>query len=89
MGAPYGVDAEIDAETVTAPTGIRRLNINLAEKAFDDLQALARNTKRSMTELVRLGLGLIKIATEQTAKGHRLVITSADGKVLKEIVIPG
>ena len=42
-----------------------------------------------MTELVRLGLGLVKIAIEAERRGHRLIVTTAEGDPVKEIVLPG
>ena len=67
---------------------LKRLNLNLAEKAFNDVQALAKRTNRSMTELVRLGLGLVKIALEARDRGERLAVVDNAGKPLREILIP-
>jgi len=50
---------------------------------------MAKRNRRSMTELVRLGLGLVKIALEAEQNGHKLIVTTADGQPLKEIVLPG
>jgi hypothetical protein len=84
------------ATTITVPTdpalaeiGVKRLNINLSETAFGELQMLARRTRRSMTELVRLGLGLVKISIQEAARGNKLIVTTADGQPLREIVLPG
>jgi hypothetical protein len=41
-----------------------------------------------MTDVVRLGLGLVKIALEASKNGNRLVVTNAEGQPLKEIVLP-
>jgi hypothetical protein len=67
----------------------KRVNFLLSERAYADLAALSKRTRRSMTELVRLGLGLAKLALEAEEKGNRLVITTADGNPLKELVLPG
>ena len=81
--------------TLTAPSGPvtssaagKRVNFILSEKSHSDLAALAESTHRSMTDVVRLGLGLVKIALEASKSGNRLVVTSADGQPLKEIVLP-
>ena len=68
--------------------GSKRLNVSLSPKAFSDLMNAARETQRSMTELVRLGIGLVKLALEAERNGHRLIVASDDGKALKEIVLP-
>jgi hypothetical protein len=74
-------------ETTTPVVG-RRVNFVLSEKAHTDLVGLSKHTMRSMTELVRLGLGLVKVALEAQQNGNKLVVTTADGQPLKEIVLP-
>jgi hypothetical protein len=69
--------------------GTKRLNINLSERAHAELQSLGSETHRSMTELIRLSVGLLKIALEASRDGNKLVITTRDGHALKEIVLPG
>jgi hypothetical protein len=54
-----------------------------------ELRELGVQTNRSMTELIRLAVGLLKIALEASRNGHRLVVTTSDGQALKEIVLPG
>lgn len=53
-----------------------------------ELVTLARETKRSMTDLVRLGLALVKIAIEAERNGNRLIVTTSDGRPVKELVLP-
>ena len=72
----------------TTPLAGRRVNFVLSEKAHTDLVGLSKDSMRSMTELVRLGLGLVKLALEAQQNGNRLVVTTADGRPLKEIVLP-
>ena len=75
----------------TTPTSFagRRLSLNLSEKAHSELLALSKETRRSMTEIVRLGIGLVKLAMEAERRGERLIITAPDGHPRKEIVLPG
>ena len=73
----------------TTPVVGRRVNFVLSEKAHTDLVSLSKHSMRSMTELVRLGLGLVKVALEAQQNGNKLVVTTADGQPLKEIVLPG
>jgi hypothetical protein len=67
----------------------KRVNFFLSEKAHSELAVMSKRTGRSMTELVRLGLGLVKVALEAEQNGHKLIVTSAEGTPLKEIVLPG
>ena len=73
----------------TTPVVGRRVNFVLSEKAHTDLVSLSKHSMRSMTELVRLGLGLVKVALEAQQNGNKLVVTTAEGQPLKEIVLPG
>lgn len=74
---------------VTPQLETKRLNINLAPVVFAELQALSKETRRSMTELVRLALGLVRIVLQETAKGNKVIISTSAGQPLREIVIPG
>jgi hypothetical protein len=65
----------------------KRLNINLPTSVYNELQKLSVQSGRSMTEVIRTGFGLAKIAIEEGEKDRRLAVTTPDGKILKEIVI--
>jgi hypothetical protein len=67
----------------------KRVNFVLSEKAHSELVSLAKETRRSMTELVRLGLGLVRIAIEAGRDGNRLIVADSTGQPIKEIVLPG
>jgi hypothetical protein len=79
----------VPAPPAPVQTETKRLNINLSATVFAELQTLSRETHRSMTELVRLALGLVRIVLQESAKGNKLVITTSTGQPLREIVLPG
>ena len=66
-----------------------RLNLNLSETAREQITALAEQSDRSITELVRLALSVLKVILDERKEGHKLIVTTSDGKPLKELVIPG
>ena len=77
------------ATAVVAPTTLtKRVNLNLALKSYQDLERLARQTDRTMTDIVRFGLALVKLYLEETAKGRKLIIASETGKAISEIRFP-
>jgi hypothetical protein len=41
-----------------------------------------------MTEIVRLALGLIRIAIQEKHAGNKLVVCKPDGQPLRELVLP-
>jgi len=41
-----------------------------------------------MTELIRLGLGLVKIAIHAATNDQKLLVVDDQGKPIKEIVLP-
>lgn len=65
----------------------RRLNINLPAQAAADLEEIATKSGRSMTEVVRNALALVKLAQEAQSKKQKLVIADSDDKPLKEVVL--
>ena len=67
----------------------RRLSINLPGESYAELKALAKSTDRTMTEVIRTALGLVRIAMEEEKKNHTLAVSDAHGEVvLKQIVLP-
>ena len=72
-----------------AQAGTKRLNVILSAAVFAELQVLSKETRRSMTELVRLALGLVRIVLQEAAKGNKLIIATPNGQPLREIVLPG
>lgn len=78
------------SSTIDPPTpDVKRVNFLLSERAYGELTQLSRRTRRSMTEIVRVGLGLARLALEAEEKGNRLVVVDTEGQPLKEIVLPG
>ncbi len=69
-------------------TAVRRLSINLPESAADELEELANKSGRSMTEVIRSALGLVKIASDASENDQKLVVADKSGKLIKEIVLP-
>jgi hypothetical protein len=68
--------------------GGHRLNVILPDRTHADMIALGRETRRSLTELVRLGLGLVRVAVEAERSGNRLMVATEGGVPIKEIVLP-
>lgn len=67
--------------------GTKRLNVNLPANSYAELKRLAEETNRSMTDVVRTALGLVKIAMEEEKRQHSVAIIDANDKVVKEIVL--
>ena len=81
------VDEAVDLPAVEA-VATKRLSINVTREVYDELNHLSRLRRSSMTEVVRLGLGLVRIAILEGKAGNKLIVTTADGKPVKEIVLP-
>lgn len=67
---------------------VRRLNFILADASYRELQDLASESHRSMTELVRYSLGLMRLLMDAQRNKHRLMVVDENGKAVKEIVMP-
>ena len=70
------------------PATGKKVNFNVSTRAYEELSELARQTQRSVTEIIRLGISLAKIAIDAERDGHKFVVTTSDGKPLKELVLP-
>jgi hypothetical protein len=74
-------------QSVRLEKGYRRLNVNLPRDVYADLQRLSQSTNRSLTDIVRTGFGLAQLALHETSRHHKLAITDAEGRPIKEIVL--
>jgi plasmid stability protein len=68
--------------------GVRRLNVNLPEGLHEELRVLAERSGRSMTDLVRTGLSLVTVAFAEAERSNTLAVADADGKLIKQILVP-
>jgi uncharacterized membrane protein (DUF373 family) len=67
----------------------KRLNLILSVSLYNDLVKLADERRTTMTEIVRLAIGLIKVAIAEAKQNHKLVVVRENGEVLKELILPG
>jgi len=65
---------------------MHRLNVHIPEILFRDLERLSEEEGRTMTEIIRLGLGLAHLATTEKKKGGTLAIIDHDGVVHKVVL---
>ncbi len=73
----------------TAKRNKARLNLNLSDTARVEVSKLADESSRSITELVRLALSLLKVIIDERKVGNKLIVTTSAGQPIKELVIPG
>jgi hypothetical protein len=90
-GGAQGTRSRGNADTNTAvlerPRD-RRLSLNLASSVYDELSALADDRRTSMTEIVRLALGVIRVIIKEVKQNHKIIVADQDGNALKELVLP-
>lgn len=66
----------------------KRLNFAISERARQELEEIARDHERTMTDVIRLGISLAKIALEASRRGDKILIARPDGEPIKELVLP-
>ena len=64
----------------------KRLNLDLSPEAYELLQKLSDESGKNMADVLRTGLALYGIASEEKEKGRALSI-SQDDKIIKEILV--
>ncbi|NEP53237.1 MAG: hypothetical protein F6K65_32320 [Moorea sp. SIO3C2] len=74
------------ATTTTTTKKRKRLNLDLSSEAYALLQKLSDESGKNMADVLRTGLALYGIASEEKEKGRSLSI-SKDDKVIKDIVL--
>jgi len=68
---------------------MRRLNVNLPEGVHEELRILAERSGRSMTDIVRTGLGLVRVAFAEAERSNTLAVADSEGKLIKHLILPG
>jgi len=66
----------------------KRINFNLTGRAFNELKKRSDESGASMTEILRWALGLVSVVMDETKMNHKIVVTTADGRPIKELVLP-
>ena len=88
-GTSASEEERFGRNNVTAlTTKTKRLNVNLPEPVFNELDKIAKESGRTMTDVVRIALGLVAVALSEEKVGHKLAVMEPNGTVLKELVLP-
>jgi len=77
----------VDNDQLIKPT-VRRLNFIVSETSYQELQDLAQTSRRSMTDLVRYGIGMIRLILEAQRHKQKLMVVDENNNAVKEIVLP-
>ena len=77
------------AELPAAKKDEKRLSLILSSPVYGELAALAKERRTTMTEIVRLALGLVKVAVNEAKQGNKLIVAKSNGEVIKELILPG
>lgn len=64
----------------------KRLSVNLSEKAYKDLEAMANEAGISMTEVVRKAIGMEKFLTEAQNKNQKILLEDTNGTIQRIVV---
>ena len=84
-----GLGGGVALEDPPKESGEKRLSLILSANVYEDLAALSKERRTSMTEIVRLALGLVKVAVREAKAGNKLVVARPSGEVIKELILPG
>ena len=78
----------MESTTAASVEASTRLNVVLSKKAYADLNQLATQNRMSMTDVIRTGIGLLKLALDARRKGQKLVLADEQGKAISELILP-
>jgi molybdopterin biosynthesis enzyme MoaB len=65
---------------------VKRININLSDKSFEELQELSRRKGKNMSETLRDALALEKWFQDARDKGSRVLIEHGGTGIAREII---
>jgi len=83
---------EATAERLPAETegrGARRFNLNLSSEAYEDMEYLAKlSGGRTLSEVFRLALGVLKVIYPAILRGEELFLVDPTTNSERQIVVP-
>ncbi len=65
-----------------------KVSFNLTPRAAETLRRISEESHLSMTEVVRVSLGLMGVVWDELQSNNRLVIAAPDGTHLRDIILP-
>lgn len=66
---------------------MKRLNLNLPETLYRDIENLAAEEGRTMADVLRIGLGLAYLVAAERKKGGQFAIIDSEGQ-LHRVILP-
>ena len=80
----------LDSKRSALPStpGVKRLNHVVPEKLYQQVSDLSRETRLDITDIVRLGLGLVMVAIRESQQGNKIVVADPSGVPIKELILP-
>jgi hypothetical protein len=72
----------------TEPASVNGTTFNLSYAATDELNRMSAVCGASLPQLVRAGLGLLRIAVDGAQNRRRLFLATSAGQPLNEIILP-
>lgn len=69
-------------------SGVKRLNHIVPEKLYQQVVELSRETRLDITDIVRLGLGLVMVAIKESQQGNKIIVADSNGVPIKELILP-
>jgi hypothetical protein len=78
-----------EAPVASASEARFRLELNVTAADRHELHTLAREIgTRSLKEVIRLALSVLKVILAERRAGRKIIVTTAEGKPMKELVFP-
>ena len=79
---------KIEKKTPLQNRGVKRLNHIVPEKLYKQIAELSKETRLDITDLVRLGLGLVMVVIKEAQHNNKIIVTDSEGVPIKELILP-
>ena len=64
---------------------MKRSEIDLSDAVYQQLLEIGTKTRRTKTEVVRLGLSLVYLTVRAAEDGNKVLVCKPDGEPLREV----
>jgi len=65
----------------------RRINFTLSDKMYEEMRDIHDKTGLSQSEILRRGLSLLTVASNEKERENFLAVADSSGKVVKHLVV--
>jgi len=66
----------------------KKLTITVAQKEYDELEALAKQRGDTVAQALQIGMGLYRVVAKAHQEGEKIFVAASDDQSEREVLLP-